>query len=67
MKAQLEDIFVFWLGLFCWKNMKKVKEIKISFIPVQNDKSEKLLEIVYARIFQKAFENLVSKKSKNNL
>ena len=45
--------------------MKKIKNYKFSFIYADKPESEVLLENVYSKIFQQAFENLVNGGAKN--
>jgi hypothetical protein len=42
--------------------MNKIENFKFKFNYINNTQSERLLESVYARIFQKAFENMVNNK-----
>ncbi len=46
--------------------MNKISKIKITFKCVEDTENDRVLESVYSRIFQKAYENIVSKKSKGN-
>lgn len=45
--------------------MNKIGKYKFSFIYVNEPESEKALDLVYSRIFQQAFENLINKEPKN--
>ena len=47
--------------------MNKIENFKFKFDYLDNLEDERLLESVYARIFQKAFENLVNKNEEGTI
>ncbi len=47
--------------------MNKIENFKFKFDYLDNPENERLLESVYARIFQRAFENLVNKNEEGTI
>lgn len=44
--------------------MNKISNFSFNFVYLNNKESEKLMDIVYSKIFQKAYMKLINEKSK---
>lgn len=47
--------------------MNKIDNFKFKFLYADKPESEKLLDNVYSRIFQQAFDNLLNKRSEGTI